>query len=320
MWAYQLAGPMRLVRRDISGPPADPPDGQVTLRFLAGGVCGSDVARWKTAAAATEPGGTEPVGRHLHEIVGEVESSRSDLAVGDRVVGWATEYDGLREYVTTSAAAVAVVDERLDNVHAVAAQPLACVLHAVGRIPDIAGRRVAVIGLGPIGLLFAHVLRHAGVASVHGVDVVDRSPIASDFGLDHVTFGSSAPWSSAPGLRDSFDLVVEAVGHQVGTVDHAITATAPEGHVLCFGNPDDDWYPVRFRALMDKHITLVAGRTPASARRGALRRAQQYLATYPDLQRAFVTHRLAVGEVQKAFEMADRPAPNQVKIVLEPPA
>ena len=38
-------------------------------------------------------------------------------------------------------------------------QPLCTVLHQLDRIPDVAGKRVAVIGQGSIGLLFSHAVK-----------------------------------------------------------------------------------------------------------------------------------------------------------------
>ena len=53
----------------------------------------------------------------------------------------------------------------------------------------MAGLTCAVLGLGPIGLLFCHVLKERGAARVFGVDRVDRSAIAPRFGVDDVVWG-----------------------------------------------------------------------------------------------------------------------------------
>jgi L-iditol 2-dehydrogenase len=315
MWAYRLEGPMTFARHEIEIPSAASlADGQVLLRFLAGGICGSDIVRCKDGYGR---GGPEPYGHSLHEIVGEVVASRSELDVGLRVVGWVVQSRGLCEYVVTAAEELLPIDGALDDVHAVALQPLACVLHAVSRLPDLTGVRAAVIGLGPIGLLFAHALKDRGVAEVAGVDLVDRSEVAQVFGLDRATRHTSHTWSQGAHQRDGFDLVVEAIGHQVGTLDDAITVAAPGGTILYFGNPDDLYYPVRFGSLMDKNLTLRAGRTPSAERREALRHAVKYVERYPELLASYVTHVLPVAEAQAAFEMASRPAQGQLKIILD---
>lgn len=315
MWAYRLEGPLRFARHDIALPPEESlGTGDVLLRFLAGGVCGSDIPRCRDGVALDGP---EPFGWSLHEIVGEVVASNADFELGERVVGWVADCCGLREYVPTPANELLAVGKGLKDVHAVPLQPLACVLHAVSRLPDITGAHAAVIGLGPIGLLFAHALKDRGVASVVGVDVIDRSDVASAFGVDETVQRTSSTWARTVGPPGSFDLVVEAVGHQVGTLEDAITVAASGGTILYFGNPDDVYYPIRFGTMMDKSLTLRTGRTAREDRRPALRLAESYIARHPDLPETYVTHVLPVTEAQTAFEMASRPAPGQLKIVLD---
>lgn len=312
MWAYRLEGPLQFERHEIDPPSeASLPEGHVILRFLAGGVCGSDIARCKDVA----PPEQQPFGRSLHEIVGEVVATRSDLAVGERVVGWVGDTAGLREFVPTDGLQLLPAPDGLDSIHAAPLQPLACVLWAMSRLGDVAGKRVAVIGLGPIGLLFAHALHGGGAATVVGVDAVDRSDVAGSFGVDEVVRRTSRTWAqSSPG---AFDLVVEAAGHQVGTLDDAISVAAVDATILYFGNPDDDYYPVRFGTMMDRNLTLRAGRTPRSDRRAALRRAFAYVERYPALLDTYVTDVLPVSQAQAAFTKASKPAPGQLKIVLD---
>jgi L-iditol 2-dehydrogenase len=315
MWAYRLEGPMRLVRHETTRPQeTELTEGEVVVRFRTGGICGSDIPHCRDARTGPDP---EPFGWSLHEIVGDIVTSRSDLDVGQRVVGWATNSLGLCEYVRTSADELLAIDLDIDDVHAVALQPLACVLHALSRLPSIAGARAAVIGLGPIGLLFGHALSDAGAASVVGVDPIDRSDVAAMYGFDRVECLSSRPWSRHPDAVDGFDLVIEAVGHQIGTLEDAIAVAAPDAMIVYFGNPDDDYYPLHFGAMMDKRLTLQAGRTPIAARRAALRLAVGYLARYPELFASYVTNVLPVDRASQAYDLASRPAPGRLKVVLD---
>ena len=314
MWAYRLEGPLRFARHEVDAPtPESLPDGYVLLKFRAGGVCGSDIARCRNTGSGPNP---EPYGRSLHEIVGDVVASNSEIAIGTRVVGWVSDTTGLREFVPTAANQVLPVDDGLDDVHAVPIQPLACVLWAMSRLRDVEGVRAAVIGLGPIGLLFAHALRSAGASSVVGVDNIDRSDVAESFGLDAVTHSSSAAWAASIG-GCHFDLVVEAVGHQVGTLDDAVSVTAQGGRIVYFGNPDDAYYPIPFSRMMDRNHVLYTGRTPGPERRDALIRARAYLQQHPRLMDRYVTDVLPVSEAQTAYLKASRPAPGQLKVVLD---
>lgn len=316
MWSYRLVGPLRFAAVDTPRPSPDTmADGDVIVEFLTGGVCGSDIARCLDGGTEATPG---PVGLSLHEIVGRVVASRSDLVVGDRVVGWVGRSRGLQQYVVTEADALAPMNPAHDEVEAIPLQPLACVLHAMTRLPDdLRGCDVAIVGLGPIGLLFAHALRERGVASITGVDVVDRSAVANEFRLDVVCTEMSRSWAQRAENRDRFDLVVEAVGHQVGTLQDAIAAVGAEGTIVYFGNPDDPCYPIDFCTMMDKHVILHTGRTPQRCRRDAMIRAQEYYARNPTVFDHYISHVLPVGDLQKAYELAAIATAGRLKVVLD---
>src|SRR5690348_13003291 len=162
MWAYRLVAPYTFERVDIPAKtPEDLGDRQVLLRFLAAGVCGSDLPGFRGTKGKL-PGDTglsaaEMDGFPIHEVVGEVIASRHrSHGVGDRVVGWASGFDGLMEQVIADGDGLAPFDAGLAPQHAVALQPLACVLYALEQIPNIKGSHVAVIGQGSIGLLFSY--------------------------------------------------------------------------------------------------------------------------------------------------------------------
>ncbi|PRC52372.1 alcohol dehydrogenase, partial [Mycobacterium sp. ITM-2017-0098] len=83
----------------------------------------------------------EKDGFPIHEIVGEVIASRHPAhSCGDRVVGWASGFDGLMEEVVADGDGLAAYEASLSPAHAVALQPLACVLYAAEHLPDLTGR------------------------------------------------------------------------------------------------------------------------------------------------------------------------------------
>ncbi|MGH3486664.1 MAG: zinc-binding dehydrogenase, partial [Actinopolymorphaceae bacterium] len=242
--------------------PADLRPGELLLRFVVGGICGSDVPKF-TGAAPPDGHDRPGPGFPLHEIVAEVVASASArFRPGDRVVGVARGVRGLQEYSVTADFLVCAVPDQVRDLDAIAAQPLATVLSAIDRIPDVAGRTVAVLGLGPIGLLFAHVLNARGARSVVGVDPIDRSEVAGDYGLAGTYACGASDWVAGLAKSDLVDLCVEAVGHQTATVADAIRAAAPGGHVLAFGIVDTEDYVVPFRTLFRKNLSLTAGTTP----------------------------------------------------------
>lgn len=250
----------------------------------------------------------------LHEVVGEVVAGTAEApAPGTRVVGWAEGHRGLAEYFVARADAVLELDDALSAVEATVVQPLCTVLHSLDRIPEIAGRRAAVIGQGPIGLLFSHALKARGAAYVTGIDRVERRETSAAFGIDDAVWADSAAWAAGLG-GERPDIVVEAVGHQTRTLGDAVEAVAPGGTVLAFGVPDDSHYPVPFITFFRKNATLLAG--VATDRRHALVHAREYLRRHPGLLAPYITDVLAVACAQEAFELAARPAPGRLKVVL----
>jgi threonine dehydrogenase-like Zn-dependent dehydrogenase len=70
---------------------------------------------------------------------------------------------------------------------------------------------------------------------VTGVDRVDRSEIAATFGVDRDVRATSDSWAASLVDEDRPHLVVEVIGHQVGTVADAVRAVARNGEISCFG-------------------------------------------------------------------------------------
>jgi L-iditol 2-dehydrogenase len=320
VWSYRIIAPYLFERTCIADKTPDClADGQVLLRFLAAGICGSDLPAFRGARGRL-PGddgrsAAEKDGFPIHEVAGEVIASRHpDHRPGDRVVGWASGFDGLMERVVSDGDGLAPYDPALTPAQAIGLQPLACVLYACEQLPDLAGRDVAIIGQGSIGLLFSYVAKAAGARHVTGIDPVDRENLAHVFGVDEAVRATSDRWVSQLSAAGRADVVIEAVGHQVATLGHAIEATAPGGTVFYFGVADDDAYPVSMRTMLRNNLTLKSGVT--LDRRRVLELAGKFAAEHPGLLGAYLTHTFSVDGVQGAFDLASRPIPERVKIAI----
>ena len=323
MKAHQLIGPTRLVEIDAPTPQAgDLGDGQVLVRMVVAGICGSDLPafsgkRSPTVSPDVFGRGIGIPGYPCHELVAEVVASADPgFSPGQMVVGWASNRDGLADYVVTSGQEIHAYDARLPPERAILIQPLACVLHTLQQIGEISGRTVTVLGLGPIGMLFAHAAKAHAAHRVVGVDRVDRSAVAADFGLDEVVHLSSDQWARAVDPQDATEIVVEAVGHQVGTLSDALAGVAVGGQVFYFGIPDDPVYPLGMDVLLRKNLTLQAGVVPAGARQEALREAESYLLAHPSLAEAMATHTFPRERAAEAYEAAAVPKVGQHKVVV----
>lgn len=320
MWSYRIVAPYQFERTSIPDKTPDClRDGQVLLRFLAAGICGSDLPAFRGVRGPL-PGddgccAAEKDGFPAHEIAGEVIASRHPAhQPGDRVVGWASGFDGLMERVVSDGDGLAPYDPGLTPQLAIGLQPLACVLYAVEQLPELADRRVAVLGQGSIGLLFSYVAKAVGARHVTGIDPVERASLATVFGVDTMVRATSDRWVSRLARDDRPDVVIEAVGHQVATLGHAVAAAAPGGTIFYFGVADDDSYPISMRTMLRNNLTLKSGVT--LDRRRMLDLAGKFIAEHPELVTTYLTHTFDITEVQAAFELACRPAPERVKIAI----
>jgi L-iditol 2-dehydrogenase len=320
VWSYRIIAPYLFERTAIDDrAPECLADGQVLLRFSAAGVCGSDLPAFRGAKGRL-PGdngrsGPEKDGFPIHEVAGEVIASRHPAhRPGDHVVGWASGFDGMMERVVSDGDGLAPYDPALTPAQAVGLQPLACVLYACEQLGDLAGRHVAIIGQGSIGLLFSYVAKAAGARRVTGVDPIERRDQARAFGVDDPVRATSDRWVSQLGPADRADVVIEAVGHQVATLNHAIDAAAPGGTVFYFGVADDEMYPISMRTMLRNNLTLKSGVT--LDRRRLLELAGKFAAEHPWLLGAYLTHTFGVDEVQDAFDLACRPVAERIKIAI----
>jgi len=109
-------------------------------------------------------------------------------------------------------------------------------------------------------------------------------------------------------------VVIEAVGHQVASLGHAIEAAAFGGTVFYFGIPDDDSYPLSVRTMLRNNLTLKSGVT--LDRQRVLTAANAFARDHRELLPNYLTHTFEVGDAQAAFELASRPTPGRIKIAI----
>lgn len=318
MKAQQLIAPRRFVPVDVPAPTADDlADAEVLVDVIAGGVCGSDLPFFAGHPSPlfddTNASAAGVAGFPLHEIIGDVVASLDDeIRVGDRVVGWATGTNALSERIITRGDSLGVLDPATGLDHALVLQPLACVLGTLDRLPEVPDR-VAVIGLGPFGLMFAHTLKQRGARTVVGVDPIDRTAVASTFGVDEAVCSTADRWVAGLPADERFDLVLEVVGHQPATVNDAVQALAVGGRLFCFGVPEDSHQTFVLRELFRRNGTLQAG--IVTERRAAIRVAQTYLAEHPELAQ-IVTHHFDLEDAEAAFALVASTSPDRLKVAI----
>jgi L-iditol 2-dehydrogenase len=250
---------MRAVVLDGAGQPAlaevSEPEGDGALvRVRACGLCGTDLQKLGRAAAGTVLG---------HEVVAESEDGRRvalvhHLPCGECarcLAGHETTCErfpaptivpgGFAERVR--AAATVPLPDGLDDATGTFAEPLACVLRAVERIPR---GRVLVVGCGFAGLLFTQVLVRRGDEVLAADPLPHRLELALGYGAE-----------PAEGPVDAAVLCAHA------GLDGALAALEPGGTLLVFSWLVDP-APLDFEQVLRRELTLVGScsATPTAMR------------------------------------------------------
>jgi L-iditol 2-dehydrogenase len=314
MWSYQVVAPGFVERVEVPPDRSELREGQVRLRLLVAGLCGSDMPRLNGASGKSARG--DFGGAPVHEVVGEVVESASPLFnTSQHVVGTLGREASLSEVVTCSATTIIGVPDGFDDVEAVAIQPVSTVIRAAGQFPDIRGRTAAVIGAGPCGLSFCHILKRRGAGKVTVVDPVERSETAAAYGADEFLATTSRDWLSALDGRGRPEVVVEAVGHQNETVVDAIRAAEAGGFVFGFGEITDADYVIPCREIYEKALTFASGRTNGNWPR-VLQGGADYLAAHKQDFASYISHIVPLAEAQKAYSLYARPQSGRLKVAI----
>jgi len=283
-------------------------------------MCGSDIPfftgrkRHKTFPL--------PVAAPIHESVGQVVESTSSLfQPGDRVVSIPEGDQGLSEYFVAQAAkAVKLPPDLADHGTSCLIQPLSTVINAVDRLGDVKGKSVVVVGLGSIGLFFCWLLKKREAARIIGIDPLEqRCRAAIGMGAtDCLTASSLEVLHEArqyPGGWDAPDICIEAVGHQMETLNDCLALVKYRGTVLAFGVPDQPVYALEYETFFRKNSHLIAAVTPIWNEYLAISR-DVFLASRDELE-PLVTHRLPIREANKAFTMYERHEDGILKALID---
>jgi len=315
--------------------------GELLVRVVASGICGSDVMEWYRIKKAPRVLG--------HEITGEIVEVGKGIdryKTGDRVFvshhvpcntcpyclnGFHTLCDTLRstnfdpggfaEYLRVPRInvdrGVFLLPKEISFEDGVFIEPLACVLRGQRWARLKPGQSVFVIGSGISGVLHIALARASGAGRIIASDIHDyRLKAARQFGADEAI---SAKEVSAPKIREVnqgslVDRVIVCAGSR-SAYKQALETVDRGGTILCFAplEPGADLvFP--FFDFWNDGITLLStyGGSPFD------------IAIAVDLIRAqrlplghMITHRLPLEETGTGFQLVTE-AKDSIKVIIEP--
>ncbi len=338
---------MRALRKTAAAPGLElcdipeptPGFGEVKIRVLRAGLCGTDVHLFNWDGGA--PGSLTPPQTLGHEFSGEIVEigpgvvegrGRDELHVGQlvsveghvvcgrcrncragrrhmciRTVGIGVNRDGgFADFVVVPAGNVWVQPEMIDPELAALFDPLGNAVHSCQQV-EMTGQDVLITGAGPIGVMCVALAKHAGARHVVITDVqASRLELARGAGADiavDITAQTLPEVMAQLDIREGFDAGLEMSGAPGGLatlIDHCT-----HGATLALLGLPKGTFPVDWNAVITRMLTIkgVYGREMFDT---------WYLATYMmqtsrtlrNAVRSIITHRYAPEDWELAFTAA----------------
>lgn len=323
-----------------------PAEGQVLVKNLACGICGSDLHLLKMMAELTSPEDQQPVPEDAsndiilgHEYVCEViaygPKTRQKYPVGQRVcsipflktesgeqnIGISPVAAGaFAEYMLLSEEYLLEVPDHLSTEAASLVEPLAVGLHAVKSAgTEIAGSVALVLGCGPIGLAIISMLKLMGATSIIASDYSpNRLKVAETLGATTVDANQGSPYQLLRSTCNSEEcleaevVIFECVG-ATGMLDQICSNVPNNSRVVVAGlcSEPDTFNPINAltRELSIQYVFYYKAYEFSEA--------LSLLATEKIDWKPFITAKTNLDSVPQAFELLKSPD-NHTKILIEP--
>jgi L-iditol 2-dehydrogenase len=326
-------------------PIPEPASGEIVVRVHSALTCGTDLKVYRRGYHARMLNPPVPFGHELAGTVASVGDGVQQFDVGDHVValnsapcdrcffclhGQQNLCDDLlfnngayAQYIRVPARIVEKntlhVPESVPLEHAALTEPLACCLRGIEESGVVAGDIVAVIGAGPIGLLFIHAASLLGAEIIAVVKHDKQIKFAEEFGAKHVVQVTPGPdpivavRALSPDGRGA-DVVLEAVAQPL-TWQWAVEMVRKGGTVNFFGGPPaGSIVALDTNLLHYSDITLKASfhHTPAT-----VRRAFTMIASGKFKADKFLTGRAPLQQLKPVLDgLMERS--NEIKTVIDP--
>ncbi len=325
---------------EMTTPSAGP--GELLVRVMASGICGSDVMEWYRLPKAPRVLGHEIAG----EIVAVGEGSSTNSKKGDRVFvshhvpcntcrhclsGHHTVCDTLRGTNYDPGGFAEVIRVPAINVdrglyplpagvsfeEATLIEPLGCAVRGQRQARMRAGQTVLVIGSGVAGLLHVQLARALGAGRVVASDIADlRLEAARRFGADStVSAGEDIPdHLRREGDGHLADLVITCTGAPTAMTT-ALRSVERGGTILVFAPPAPGVdIPLPMHNLWADGITIV---TSYGAGPRDISVALELIRSHRVSPAEMVTHRMGLEETGLGFALVSE-ARDCLKVIIEP--
>jgi L-iditol 2-dehydrogenase len=332
-----MTAPGHIHVHEVAEPKPGP--GEVLLRIQRIGVCGSDihvyhgkhpltsypVIQGHEFSAVIEAAGPDVAGllpgakvTAMPQIVcGEcAPCRRGDYHICDRLKVQGFQAPGCaQELWVTAADRIVPLPEAFTFEQGALVEPAAVAVHAVAREGRIEGRRVAVLGAGPIGNLVAQTARSSG-AQVLITDLSDyRLEVARQCGLAATSNAKAETLAQAAARsfgKDGFDLCFECVGAEA-TITSAISSIQKGGTIIVVGVFGEQ-PRVDLACVQDRELNL---RGTLMYQRPDYERAIALIASGGILTAPLVSKHFPLDQYLEAYRFIDNFGDRSLKVIID---
>ncbi|MFH0771768.1 MAG: zinc-dependent dehydrogenase [Candidatus Omnitrophota bacterium] len=316
--------------------------GELLIRVMASGICGSDVMEWYRIHKVPLVLGHEIAG-----IIEDVGEGVRGYKKGDRITashhvpcdkchyclsGHQTVCDTLRktnfdpggfcEFARLPSInvekGVYLLPDEISFEEATFTEPLACVIRGQRLSGLKAGQTVIVIGSGISGLLHIQLARLNGAKRIIATDVLEhRLEAAKKFGADFVFYSKEYTPRKFMDVNEGLlaDLVILCAGAKTA-VEQALNSVARGGIILFFAAAEKSLaIPLSINDMFWRNeITLTSSYAAAPSEHiESLRLINSRKINVNDM----ITHRFGLSETGKGFKLTAE-ARDSIKVIIEP--
>jgi L-iditol 2-dehydrogenase len=314
--------------------------GELLVKVIASGICGSDVMEWYRIKKAPLVLG--------HEITGEIVEVGEDVKnykKGDRVfvshhvpcntchyclnghhtaceLLHKTNYDpgGFSEYVRVPKLnverGVYLLPDEVSYEEGTFIEPLACVVRALRLAHFEPGQSILIIGSGVSGLLFIKLASVLGAGQIIAADINEyRLREAKRYGAQVIDAKDNIHERLLQLNKNRFaDLVAVCTGALSGAVE-ALRCVDRGGTVLFFAVPEPEvMVPMPLNSLWRNEITMMTsyGASPLD-----IEKAIKLIQTRRISLNEMITHKLSLDRVGLGFQLVAE-AKESIKVIIKP--
>jgi len=309
----------------------NPPQGWITIRVNASGICGTDLHIF-----LGEYLGDYPI-IPGHEFSGDVVAIGDKVdkfQIGDRVAiepnlscgicdaclhnrqhfceDWqaigVTMSGGMATHVIVPQQAAFTIGD-LSFEEAAFMEPLSCVIHGVGLIGSALGAQILLIGAGPIGMLLLRTLKNIGAARL---DIIEKNESRRNFAAAERTGQVFSDFSQVK--KEHYDIVVDATG-VISVLEQCISYVRPAGKILFFGvPPKGKVMTIEPFKLYNKELTIMSSYTSLRNSKQAIDLISVGRIVVKDL----ISHRLPLNELEDGLRLVLDGKEPSMKVMIFP--